>query len=200
MNSSSISYLAFLSIVVLIYYSINFRYRWVLLLLACYSFYAFWKPGYLLLLAGTTIINYFLAFAMARQSEKTRKRKFLIILLISNLGFLFFFKYFNFFSASLQYLLHGAGVHFKIPLLNIIMPIGISFYTLQTIGYIIDVYHGKIKPEKHFGTFAVYVSFFPIVLSGPIERSIHLLPQLHRENKITFSYENVSKFNLMSFS
>ncbi|MGA2531523.1 MAG: MBOAT family O-acyltransferase [Candidatus Aminicenantales bacterium] len=130
---------------------------------------------------------------MARREEKRRRRKFLLISLASGLGLLFVFKYFNFFSASIQDILRGADVFVKSPLLNIMMPIGISFYTLQTIGYILDVYHGRIEPERHLGTFAVYVSFFPIVLSGPIERSKHLLPQLQRENKMAFSYENISR-------
>jgi D-alanyl-lipoteichoic acid acyltransferase DltB (MBOAT superfamily) len=193
MKFNSLYYLAFLAIVVLLYYLVGSRYRWVLLLLASYYFYASWKPVYLFVIVGTTVINYFVAVVMARRDEKRRRRKFLLISLASGLGLLFFFKYFNFFSASIQDILRGAGFFVKSPLLNIIMPIGISFYTLQTIGYILDVYHGRIEPERHLGTFAVYVSFFPIVLSGPIERSRHLLPQLQRENKIVFSYENISR-------
>jgi alginate O-acetyltransferase complex protein AlgI len=193
MSFNSLYYLAFLSIVVILYFLVGSRYRWVLLILASYYFYASWKPEYLLLIAGTTVINYFVAVVMVRQEEKRKRRKFLLISLASGLGLLFFFKYFDFFAASIQDILRGAGFFFKSPLLNIIMPIGISFYTLQTIGYILDVYHGKIEPERHLGTFAVYVSFFPIVMSGPIERSRHLLPQLKRENKINFSYENVSQ-------
>ncbi len=193
MRFNSLSYMAFLSIVVLLYYLVGSRYRWAVLLLASYYFYASWKPEYLLIIAGTTVINYLVAVVMARQGEKRKRRKFLLVSLASGLGLLFFFKYFNFFSASLHELLHGAGLLYKSPLLNVVMPIGISFYTLQTIGYIMDVYHGKIEPDRHLGTFAVYVSFFPIVLSGPIERSKHLLPQLHREKKIAFSYENISQ-------
>jgi len=193
MRFDSLYYLGFLSIVVLLYYLIGSRFRWTVILLASYYFYASWKPEYLLLIAGTTVINYFVAVVMARQGEKRKRRKFLLISLASGLGLLFLFKYFNFFAAFVHELLNGAGLLFKSPLLNIVMPIGISFYTLQTIGYIMDVYHGKKEPEQHLGTFAVYVAFFPIVLSGPIERSKHLLPQLQRENKIAFSYENVSR-------
>lgn len=193
MKFSSLFYLAFLSIVVFLYYLIKSRYRWMLLLLASYYFYASWKPAYLFVIVGTTVINYFVAVIMARHNEKKRRRKFLLISLALGLGLLFLFKYFDFFSASIQDIFRGTGLFFNSPLLNLIMPIGLSFYTIQTIGYVLDVYHGKVKAEQHFGTFALYVSFFPIVLSGPIERSRHFLPQLQRENKIEFSYENISK-------
>lgn len=193
MKLGSFYYLAFLSAVVLLYYLIGARYRWALVLSVSYLFYASWKPAALLVLAGTTIVNYFAAGAMGRRDIKAERRKLLLLALAADLGLLFIFKYFGFVSGALQGLLREAGVLVKSPALDIVMPIGLSFYTLQTIGYILDVYHGRAKPERHWGTFAVYVSFFPIVLSGPIERANHLLPQLQRRARIALTYENISR-------
>jgi alginate O-acetyltransferase complex protein AlgI len=193
MTLSSPYYMIFLSGVIFLYYLAGTRSRWIILLSASYFFYASWKPEYLFVLAGTTAVNYFAAVAMGGREDKKSRRKYLAVSLVGGLGLLFFFKYFDFFSASLQEALKGWDLSFQSPLLNLVMPIGLSFYTLQTIGYILDVYHGRVNPERHFGTFAVYVSFFPVVLSGPIEHSRHLLPQLRRENRIVFSYENISR-------
>lgn len=193
MRFTSLSYMAFLSAAVLIYYVAGSRYRWAVLLLASYYFYGSWKPSYLLILAGTTTVNYFCAIAMGRRNLKARRWKFLYLSLAVDLGLLFLFKYFDYGLASLQGALHRAGVLFESPLLNLVVPLGISFYTLQTIGYVLDVYHGRVEPERNYGVFAVYVSFFPIVLSGPIERPKHLLPQLRCDHPIALSYENVSR-------
>jgi D-alanyl-lipoteichoic acid acyltransferase DltB (MBOAT superfamily) len=178
---------------VFIYYLVGARYRWSILLAASYIFYASWKAEYLPVIVGATIVNYYAALLMAGESLKTKRRKYLVVSLISGLGLLFLFKYFDFFAISMNDVLHRAHISFEFPLLDLVMPIGLSFYTLQTLGYILDIYHGKRPPERHFGIFAVYVSFFPIVLSGPIERSMHLLPQLRHKHEIRYSYENISQ-------
>jgi alginate O-acetyltransferase complex protein AlgI len=190
---SSIYYLAFLSVIIIGYYLTRPRYRWTVLLLASYVFYMSWKPEYVLILLLVTAVNYLLAVLMGRHKEKRSRRKFLYLSLFFTLGILFVFKYFNFFSVSLRNLLHGLGLAYSAPVFRFLLPIGISFYTLQTIGYIMDVYHGRREPERHFGIFSVYVSFFPIVLSGPIERSTRLLPQLQKNHPLAFTYRNISQ-------
>ena len=193
MRSTSLFSLALLSTVVLVYYLVGSRYRWAVLLAASYGFYGAYKPSYLLILAATTAVNYFAAVAMGRRSLKAKRRKFLWFALAIDLGSLALFKYADFLFGSLRGILPQESFLSDSPLLHLIMPLGISFYTLQTIGYILDVYHGRTAPERHGGVFAVYVSFFPIVLSGPIERARHLLPQLRSEHRIALSYENVSR-------
>jgi len=192
MTLGSVPYLAFLSVAVVLYYLVGPRWRWALLLAAGGYFYASWRPQSLLVLSGLTILSYLAALAMGREKIQSRRRRFLAASLIASLGWLFVFKYFDFFSATLQTFLQAAGLPFRSPLLDLVLPVGLSFYSLQTLGYLLDVYHGRIEPERHLGTFAVYVSFFPIVLSGPIERSKHLLPQLRREAPILFSSTNLS--------
>lgn len=190
---NSIHYLIFLLASVILFYLINYRYRWILLLSASYYFYMCWKPEFIFLIVLVTFINYRVALLMSRQKEKKYKRKYLFLSLISGLGMLFFFKYFNFFGATILNLLQHVNIFYSRSIINIVIPLGISFYTFQTLGYIIDVYQGRKEPEKHFGIFAVYVSFFPLILSGPIERSKHLMPQLQREDKVIFKYENISQ-------
>ena len=184
MGFTSLFSLALLSTVVIIYYLVGSRLRWVVLLLASYGFYAAWKPSYLLILAATTAVNYFAAVAMGHRSLKAERRKFLWFALAFDLGALVLFKYAGFLLGSLREILPRASLLSESPLLHLVMPLGISFYTLQTIGYMLDVYHGRTAPERHVGVFAVYVSFFPIVLSGPIERARHLLPQLRSDHRI----------------
>lgn len=149
------------------------------------------KVEYAILLFMTTIINYFVAIKID-ETEKQFKRKFMLILsLIYNLGMLFIFKYFNFVSGSLKDFLSIFSIQFNSPAVTFLLPIGISFYTFQVIGYIIEVYQKTIKPEKHFGIFSLYVTFFPLLLAGPIERAKNLLPQFYVEHK--FKYEEVTK-------
>jgi D-alanyl-lipoteichoic acid acyltransferase DltB (MBOAT superfamily) len=126
---------------------------------------------------------------MAKLESKKTRKKWLLISIFSNLGILFGFKYFNFFSENIQTLFNQYNVFYEIPIFNVLLPVGISFYTFQTLSYSIDVYNGKTPAQKHLGVFAVYVSFFPQLVAGPIERSNHLLPQFFKEHK--FSYDRV---------
>lgn len=138
-----------------------------------------WKPEYILLILISTIVDYIAGIQIYKAKKKILKNSFLIFSLASNLGLLFVFKYFNFFSDSTRLLLQKFSIQMNPLTLKILLPVGISFYTFQTLSYTIDIYRGKIKPEKHFGIFAVYVSFFPQLVAGPIERAKHLLPQFY---------------------
>lgn len=149
-----------------------------------------WKPEYILLILLSTIINYSIGLLMGQKEKKEERKKYLWLSLVANLGILFIFKYFNFFTESLIHIFDFLGMDVWIPRYNLLLPMGISFYTFQTLSYTIDVYRGTIKPEKHFGIFALYVTFFPQLVAGPIERSDRLLPQFYQEHK--FNYENVT--------
>ena len=186
---NSLAFLIFFPIVVMLYFSLPQRYRWTLLLVASYYFYMSWKPEYIVLIMASTIIDYTVARRLGVVTD-ARKRKWLLALsVVSNLGLLFAFKYFNFFSASFSQAMMSFGIPFTPLALKVLLPVGISFYTFQTMSYTIDVYRGKIKPEKHLGIFAVYVSFFPQLVAGPIERAKHLLPQFYEKHIL--SHKNV---------
>lgn len=159
-----------------------------MLLVASYYFYMSWKMEYIVLIMGSTVIDYFAAKKIAGATLKEIRRRWLVLSLLSNLGILFGFKYFNFFSDSARQMFEAFDLSIHVPYFDVLLPVGISFYTFQTLSYTIDVYRGKTQPEKHFGIFALYVSFFPQLVAGPIERSTHLLPQFRQ--KVVFSYEN----------
>ena len=116
---------------------------------------------------------------MGSQTEQAGRGKYLVLSLVVNLGLLFTFKYFNFFNESLRGLFTLFDVEYRFAGLDVLLPVGISFYTFQSLSYVIDVYRGTLKPEPHFGLFALYVSFFPQLVAGPIERATHMLPQFH---------------------
>jgi len=182
---NSLEFIIFFPIVVGLYFIISPRFRWILLLAASYYFYMCWNYKYILLILFSTVVDYFAAIAMSRTSQKKFKKVFLVASLFSNLGLLFFFKYFNFFSGTINAVLDQFNVFYNVPYYDYLLPVGISFYTFQTLSYTIDVYKGKQKPEYHFGKFALFVSFFPQLVAGPIERSVNLLPQFSQ----TFKFE-----------
>ena len=160
-----------------------------LLLVASYIFYGYWDYRYLSLIFISTVIDYFVATGIHRNAnDKQKKKRILLISIASNLGMLGFFKYYNFFILEMSQLLDVIGINASMPVLNIVLPVGISFYTFQTMSYTIDVYRGKTVPTRHFLDFALYVSFFPQLVAGPIERSYQLLPQIL--NKRTQIKEN----------
>lgn len=147
-------------------------------MLASYTFYAFWKPSYVLLLLGSTLLDYICALKIEQAESKPRLRKtFLLLSLFINLGVLIFFKYIDFLGFNFTSLAQLFGLQANWTMLNLVLPLGISFYTFQTISYTIDVYRGQIKAEQNFINLALYVSFFPQLIAGPIERTQHLLPQ-----------------------
>ena len=183
---NTIDFIIFLPIVVCIYYLLPQKGRWAFLLLASYFFYGSWKFNYLIFIIASTLIDYACGLKMDKVKTKKKKKPYLILSLVSNLGLLFFFKYYNFFVENIN---SEVGSSFPI-LENIILPVGISFYTFQTLSYSVDVYHGRQKAESHLGYFALYVSFFPQLVAGPIERFSDLTPQFKTPKKL--NYENIS--------
>jgi len=184
---NSLEFIIFFPIVVGLYFIISPKYRWILLLAASYYFYMCWNYKYIVLILFSTVVDYFAAIAMSKAKHKRTKRVFLIASLISNLGLLFFFKYFNFFSSSLNAAFDQFNLFYNVPYYDFLLPVGISFYTFQTLSYTIDVYRNKQKPEYHFGRFALFVSFFPQLVAGPIERSVNLLPQFSQTFKFDYA-------------
>lgn len=180
----SFSFLIFFTLVFVLFWKIPKRFQWIFLLASGYYFYGSWKPAYLGLILLTTIISYYAAIAMRRYANY--KARLLLLALLFNLGALFIFKYFNFFSLSINQFFD-----LTLPQFKILLPIGISFYTLQITGYLLDVYKGKIQPEKHLGFFALFACFFPQLSAGPIERANSLLPQLKKER--VFEYGQVAE-------
>ena len=193
---NSVKFLFFFVIVITIYFSIPHRIRWIWLLGASYYFYMLWKPLYIFLIVITTLITYYTAIRMGQTDLRSRRKKFLFFSLLSNLGLLFVFKYYNFFNDSLRTLFQDYHLFYRIPSFNLILPLGISFYIFKSLSYTIDVYRGDKAPERHLGFFALYVSFFPQLLAGPIERATRFLPQLYE--KFDFDYQRVTQgLNLM---
>lgn len=183
---NSFQFLIFFPCVFLLYYALPFRLRNGMLLLSSYYFYMCWKPELVVLILFSTVVDYGCGLGISRWRK--RKGIFLAISLTMNLGLLFFFKYFNFFGETLTALCRAVSIPFSVPVLDLILPVGISFYTFQTLSYTIDIYRGKLEPERNFITFALFVSFFPQLVAGPIERAESLLPQLKQEHR--FSYDN----------
>ena len=185
---NSFEFIIFLPIVIIFYYIIPHRFRWVLLLIASYFFYMMWNPKYIILIIISTVIDYFAGIMMSNQKVKSKRKKYLLLSLFANLGLLFVFKYFNFFNSQAGLLFEAfSNAAYPISSLKLLLPMGISFYTFQTLSYTIDVYKGTRKPERHLGYFALYVTYFPQLVAGPIERSQHLLPQLRKKHD--FNYE-----------
>ena len=180
---NSLEFFIFLPLVLAAYYALNLRGQNVLLLVASYFFYGWWDWRFLSLLLISTVVDYAVGLAIARQPA--RKRGWLMLSMTANLGLLGFFKYFNFFVDSAAALLMAMGFEPHLPVLRIILPVGISFYTFQTMSYTIDVYRGQLAPARNLLDFALYVSFFPQLVAGPIERATHLLPQFSRPRVVT---------------
>jgi alginate O-acetyltransferase complex protein AlgI len=192
---NSIEFLIFFPIVVILYYALPHKYRWVLLLLSSCYFYMVFIPVYILILGFTIVIDYF-AGIIIENSEGPRRKMMLVVSILANTGVLAVFKYYNFLNANLSVLLHGISINNPIPYLSILLPIGLSFHTFQAMSYTIEVYRHNQKAERHFGIYALYVMFFPQLVAGPIERPQNMLHQFH--NKLTFSYQNFSSgFKLM---
>lgn len=189
---NSTEFLLFFPLMVVGYYLLPGKYRWIWLLAGSYFFYMSWNAGYILLILTSTLVDYFAAKRIFKTTQNHKKKRWLWLSLIANLGLLITFKYFNFFSTNLFALIGWVTDVQPTPLLlNVLLPVGISFYTFQTISYTLDVYYGRIEPEKHLGKFALYVSFFPQLVAGPIERAGHLLPQLKKEHQL--KYENIAQ-------
>lgn len=173
-------FMYFFVIVFALYWASSFRFQNLLILCASYYFYACWDPRFLALLILSTAMDFGCGIAVDRIENPRRRKLFLILSMALNLGMLGYFKYFNFFAESLHDLLARSGVHISIDRLNVALPIGISFYTFQSMSYVIDVYRREIKPTRNLIQFAGFVSFFPHLVAGPIMRPTTLLPQIER--------------------
>lgn len=187
---NSISFAFFLPVVFVLYWFVfnrKLRVQNLIMLVASFYFYACWDWRFLFLLVFSIFLDYFSGLKI-EQCEKKSSRKFWLILSIAiNLGFLGFFKYYNFFVDSFAELLHSLGFNVHMWTLKIVLPVGISFYTFHGLSYIIDVYKKRISAEKNFIDYALFVSYFPLLVAGPIERATHLLPQIKVKRK--FSYD-----------
>ena len=186
---NSLAFALFLPLVFAAYWLCPDRWRWVVLLVSSYYFYMSWNAAYVVLILMTTAISYAAARGIAAPDATPRRKKLLLAgTLVVCLGTLFFFKYFNFFSGTVTELLQSFALPVHPVVLNLLLPVGISFYTFQTLSYVIDVYRGEVQAERHFGKYAVFVSFFPQLVAGPIERTGNLLPQVGSPKR--FSCEN----------
>lgn len=188
---NSIAFLIFLPIVVLLFYLLPHKWRWLMLLAASCVFYMWFVPKYILILLVTIVIDYGAGVLMERYADRHKlKKTFFIISIVSTLAVLLVFKYLNFLTANLDQLCASLGMETHL-LTHIILPIGLSFHTFQSMSYVIEVFRGHQKAERHFGYYALYVMFFPQLVTGPIERPGNLMHQLHEKKE--FRYENISK-------
>lgn len=187
---NSLNFALFLPFVFVLYWFLankNLKLQNILLLAASYFFYSCWDWRFLFLLIFSTLLDYQSGIQIEKSTNGQQKKFWFWLSIVINLGFLGVFKYFNFFAESLKDLISIFGFHVNIWSLKIILPIGISFYTFHGLSYVIDIYKNRIKAEKNFVDYAVFVSFFPLLVAGPIERATHLLPQI--KTKRNFNYE-----------
>lgn len=185
MAFNSFEFAAFLALVLATYYCLRKSAQNIFLLIASYVFYGFWDWRFTLLLAFTTTVDYFVAQKIAGNSEPKTRLRWLWVSIAANFSVLGFFKYFNFFADSAAQLLNGFGIEPGWVTLNVILPVGISFYTFQSLSYSIDVYRNQMFPTKKWTDFALYVAFFPQLVAGPIERASHLLPEIQATRLVT---------------
>ncbi len=173
-------FLCFLTIAVALYWSLSWRRQNAVLLVLSYFFYGWWDWRFLGLIWISTVVDYFCARAVARSDNPTHRKLLLTVSILLNAGFLGFFKYYDFFATSLQAALASVGVSVSVTTLNLILPPGISFYTFQALAYIVDVYFRKLEAAENFIDYALFISFFPHLIAGPIQRPGHLLPQTQK--------------------
>jgi D-alanyl-lipoteichoic acid acyltransferase DltB (MBOAT superfamily) len=178
---NSLEFLIFFPTVTLLYFAIPHRYRWSLLLTASCIFYMAFIPIYILVLALTIAIDY-TAGRLIEKVEGKRRKWLLIVSIVSTCSVLFIFKYFNFFNANLARLADFLSWNYSIESLSLVLPIGLSFHTFQSLSYVIEVYRKKFKAEKHFGIYALYVMFYPQLVAGPIERPGNLIHQFYEKH------------------
>lgn len=188
---NSAGYIVFFTIVCLVYFILPKKLKRVFLLLASYFFYSCWNLKYSLLMLFSTVATYGTAIAMDMVVAKKKKKLYLGLCFFVNLEILFVFKYYSFTVNFINKILGIAALSIDMPVIDVLLPVGISFYTFQALGYIVDVYRGEIKAERNFINYALFVSFFPQLVAGPIERSKNLLTQI--DNLGHRRYENLSK-------
>ncbi len=183
---NSWQFAVFFVIVFFAYYALPHRFRWMLLLAASYYFYMSWNPGLVVLISGVTLETYLCGRLLENPARSARARKWILAVGVSiPLLILFFFKYFNFFTGAVAEALALVSLPVRSPALNVVLPVGISFYTFQSLAYVIDVYRGDVPVQKHLGIYALFISFFPQLVAGPIERSKNLMPQFSEEHQFS---------------
>lgn len=182
MSFVSFEFVILFTLTLPLFYFLRHHGRWLLLLVASYLFYMSWRWSYILLIAGTTVVDFWIARAIHGSMVPIRRKTLLGASLAMNFGILFTFKYFDFLSRSMSEALAFLGMSYPLPLLNLLLPVGISFYTFQEVAYVIDVYRGTLPPERKLGIFATFIAFFPQLVAGPIERAQNLMPQFHRKS------------------
>ena len=181
---NSLGYAVFLPIVFIVYWLIPHKYRWIFLLGASYYFYMSWNPKYVILIFGTTILSYLCAIKIEKTDSKKTKKVWMMSALVVLIGLLFVFKYLNFFSASVCEFLGLFSIKLNPFVYKLVLPVGISFYSFQMLSYVIDVYKGTVPAEHNFAIYASFISYFPKLFAGPIERASNLIPQIKSEHKI----------------
>jgi alginate O-acetyltransferase complex protein AlgI len=190
MTFISIEFLLFFAIIVFTYYLIPHRLRWILLLVASYVFYAILSIQFIPLLLASTAFTYFTGIIIEKQETKKQKKKVMLVGISVLLFFLGWFKYFNFVNDSLRAMAKYMDWNYTVPYQEIVLPLAISFYTFQAVSYLVDIYYGKQKAERHYGYFSIFFAFFPQLVAGPIERAKKLLPQFKVEHSL--NYENLN--------
>jgi D-alanyl-lipoteichoic acid acyltransferase DltB (MBOAT superfamily) len=195
---TSLEFLVFFPIVVGIYFLLPNRFRWCHLVAASYYFYMAWKPVYALLLLFSTLSFYFAALGLDNRKDGWQRKTIFFLGIGVNFGMLFAFKYYNFFETQSRALAVSAGLDINLPALDVLLPMGISFYTFQGVSYLVDVYRRDMSAERHLGILLLYKAFFPQLVAGPIERGTHFIPQLHTHllsrdegQTIRFEYDRV---------
>ena len=191
MTFNSWEFLIFYPIVALLYFILPKKLKWPMLLIASYYFYAFYQAELIFLIVATTFISWISSLVIERTERRGVKKLMLTLTLVVCFGVLFLYKYFNFMAGSVVSLVELFGGTTPPIVLNLVLPVGISFYTFQTLSYVIDVYRGEVKTERNFFFYALFVSFFPQLVAGPIERPNNLIPQLKNPQK--WSSENAIK-------
>lgn len=182
---NSFHFLIFFPIILIVYFVIPKKMRYIWLLAASYFFYMCWNAKYALLLLGSTIVTYGAARLIHHWKGRVLLKKSMVVIsLVLNFGILFLFKYLDFVIDTLEKVFGKIGISVQVPVLDLLLPVGISFYIFQAVGYTIDVYREKLEPEKNLLKYALFVSFFPQLVAGPIERSTNLLPQLQKVHEI----------------
>lgn len=187
---NSLSFALFFPVVFILYWFVtnkNLRLQNIMLVAASYFFYCCWDWRFGFLLAFSTLLDFYSGLALAGSTTKSMRKFWLILSVGINLGFLGFFKYYNFFVESFAAMLTGFGLEPNIHTLNIILPVGISFYTFHGLSYVLDIYYERIQPTRNLANYTLFVSFFPLLVAGPIERATHLLPQIMKPREFKYA-------------
>ncbi len=187
---TSLNFLIFFPTVIILYYLTPKKFKYLILLFASLYFYINIKPIFALLLISISIITYFITIYIEKEEHEKRRSRLLSFGIVLLLAPLFFFKYYNFVNENIIIFLENIGLRIELPEISLLLPIGISFYTFMAIGYVLDVYSDEVEAEKNYGYVLLFLSFFPLVLSGPIERANNMIPQFKFPKNLV--YDNVS--------